>query len=77
VTVISCSQVNIFYFKIVIINKDHGSEWIRTSITLMCFFWHLALYVAHTTKYFQFMLYLPYMNFLNIQNKYFTKCTTI
>jgi hypothetical protein len=29
-------------FTIAIINKDHGSEWIRTSIALLFSLWHLV-----------------------------------
>jgi hypothetical protein len=55
VSVSSFSQVNTFCLKIVSINKDRVSEWIRTSNTLVCSLWHLVRYVAQTIQHFQFL----------------------
>jgi hypothetical protein len=42
-------------FTISILNKDHGSDWIMTSITLLRSLWHFVLYIVDTTVNFQFL----------------------
>ena len=56
----SCIQVKIFCFTFAFVNRDHGSEWIRTFVTLVYSLWHLVLYVAFITQrcLFVFTIYI-------------------